>query len=86
MCFWKKKPAVEPQIKPNSEEYAKMYSLFVEVSGKNSILRADLEALKLELDNLKTKMRYNRTKNPEDSAESSGLAHAKALNSLNPFA
>jgi len=84
--FSKPKPVEAMQ----SEEYHKIYNLYVEVMGKVSLLKSEIQGLALELENLKSKYKYLRaTKNPEESANanSSGLPTAppKGLNTYNPF-
>ncbi len=86
--FWKKESPKSPVV---SEEFGKLYNLYVETSGKFSLLQSELKALKIEVDNLQEKFRrYRATNRPEDlspeGSKSSGLpTSSKPLNTFNPF-
>lgn len=86
--FWKK-PPVEPPAQPKpipSEEFSKLQTQIIELSGKIGILGAEYTKLEMEIDIIKRKIKYDRTKTPEDTDVSSGLPKAKGLNTFNPFA
>jgi len=85
MWPFSRKPAQQPVEAPKklpTEEYEKLYNLFIENSGKYSLLKAELEALILEVDNLKVKFKYTRLK-PDETKNDQSLP--KALNTFNPF-
>jgi len=89
MLFFGKKPTVEPvtPTKPiPSEEFAKLQTQIIELSGKIGILGAEYTKLEMELDIIKRKIRY---KHPEDldASKSSGIPAnpPKGLNTYNPF-
>lgn len=88
MGLFSRKPAIEMPKAIPSEEFNKLQTQIIELSGKIGILGAEYTKLEMELDTIKRKIKYDRTKNPEDSStESSGLPKtAKGLNTFNPFA
>ena len=80
--FWNKKP----EEKQNSQEYTKLYNLYVEISGQYHMLKANLEALTLELEGLKAKYKYLKyNKAPEQPHEEGIPSTPKSLNTFSPF-
>lgn len=92
MGLFSRKPLPEPPApsKPiPSEEFSKLQTQIIELSGKIGILGAEYTKLEMEIDIIKRKIKYDRTKTPEDSSpESSGLPKTppKGLYTFNPFA
>lgn len=89
MGLFSKKPipeAPQPSKPIPSEEFSKLQSMIVELSGKIGILGAELTRLDMEVTTIKKKWRNVKT--PEEApGASSGLPTTtpKGLNTYNPF-